>query len=259
MTQQRRLQVWPESVEETSELNGALAIRLAHRRDTILEAVAMSAKELLRSSDLQQSLPRVVERLGQATGVDRVHIIEIDADTPSAHSPVAQHYVWSAPGASTSIKYQEMTDSLAEVGLESWVPRLMRGEAVVGNTRDFGPAARTLFEKGNVKSVMAVPVFVDGQWWGLITFDDCRFERHWRPAEIEPFKTLAELVGAAVARTRHLKTLADANRIVENSTTILYRIGLKPPFPLIFLSEHQPVRLPGRRTVGPSRALGATD
>ena len=238
MTQQRRLQVWPESVEETSELNGALAIRLAHRRDTILEAVAMSAKELLRSSDLQQSLPRVVERLGQATGVDRVHIIEIDADTPSAHSPVAQHYVWSAPGASTSIKYQEMTDSLAEVGLESWVPRLMRGEAVVGNTRDFGPAARTLFEKGNVKSVMAVPVFVDGQWWGLITFDDCRFERHWRPAEIEPFKTLAELVGAAVARTRHLKTLADANRIVENSTTILYRIGLKPPFPLIFLSQN---------------------
>jgi diguanylate cyclase (GGDEF)-like protein/PAS domain S-box-containing protein len=225
-----------DTLETLAELIGAAVS--AHRHEAILEAVAMSAKELLRSSDLQQSLPRVVERLGQATGVDRVHIIEIDADTPSEHSPVAQHYVWSAPGASTSIKYQEMTESLAEVGLESWVPRLIRGETVAGNTRDFGPAARTLFERGNVKSVTAVPVFVDGRWWGLITFDDCGFERHWGPAEIEPFKTLAELVGAAVARTRHLKTLADANRIVENSATILYRIGLKPPFPLIFLSQN---------------------
>ena len=85
---------------------------------------------------------------------------------------------------------------------------------------------------------MAVPVFVEGQWWGLIAFDECGFERHWGPAEIDTFKTLAELVGAAVARTRHLKTLADANRIIENSATILYRLGLKPPFPLIFLSQN---------------------
>jgi diguanylate cyclase (GGDEF)-like protein/PAS domain S-box-containing protein len=85
---------------------------------------------------------------------------------------------------------------------------------------------------------MAVPVFVDDQWSGLIAFDECGFERHWGPAEIDAFKTLAELVGAAVARTRHLKTLADANRIIENSATILYRLDLKPPFPLIFVSQN---------------------
>ena len=232
-----------DTLKTLAELIGATVS--ARRHEAILETVAMSAKELLRSSDLQQSLPKVIERLGQATGVDRVHIIEIDTDTPPEHSPVVQHYVWSAPGVSSSINYQEIKDPMAEVGLKSWVPRLTRGETVVGNTRDFEPAARTLFERGNVKSVMAVPVFVDGQWWGLIAFDECGFERHWGPAEIDTFKTLAELVGAAVARTRRLKTLADANqtladanRIIENSPTILYRLGLKPPFPLIFLSQN---------------------
>jgi len=127
---------------------------------------------------------------------------------------------------------------MAEVGLKSWVPRLTRGEVVVGNTRDFEPAARTLFERGNVKSVMAVPVFVDGQWWGLIAFDECGFERHWGPAEIDAFKTLAELVGAAVTRTRHLKTLADASRIIETSPTILYRLGPQAPFPLTYMSQN---------------------
>ena len=225
-----------DTLKTLAELIGATVS--ARRHEAILETVAMSAKELLRTTDLQQSLPKVVERLGQATGVDRVHIIEIDAGTAPEQSPVVQHCVWSAPGISSSINYQEIRDPMAEVGLKSWVPRLSRGETVVGNTRDFEPAARALFERGNVKSAMAVPVFVEVQWWGLIAFDECGFERHWGPAEIDTFKTLAELVGAAVARTRHLKTLADANRIIENSATILYRLGPQPPFPLIFLSQN---------------------
>jgi diguanylate cyclase (GGDEF)-like protein/PAS domain S-box-containing protein len=245
MTRQRKPKVWPKPAEETSKLDDALAILGAHRRDAILEAVAMSAKELLRSSDLEQSLRKVIERLGQVTGVDRVHILEIDADTSPKHSRLIQHYVWSAPGVSLSINYLEIKDPMADVGLNTWVPRLTRGEVVVGNTRDFEPAARALFEREGVKSVMAVPVFVDDQWWGLIAFDECGFEQNWGPAEIDTFKTLAELVGAAVGRTRHLKiladsnqTLADANRIIENSATILYRLGLQSPFPLIFLSQN---------------------
>jgi diguanylate cyclase (GGDEF)-like protein/PAS domain S-box-containing protein len=225
-----------DTLKTLAELIGATVS--ARRHEAILETVAMSAEELLRSSDLQQSLPKVIERLGQATGVDRVHIIEIDTDTPPEHSPVVQHYVWSAPGVSSSIYYQEIKDPMAEVGLKFWVPRLIRGETVVGNTRNFEPAARTFFERENVKSVMAVPVFVDGQWWGLIAFDDCRVERHWGPAEVDTFKTLAELVGAAVARTRHLKTLADASRIIESSPTILYRLGPQAPFPLTYMSQN---------------------
>ena len=85
---------------------------------------------------------------------------------------------------------------------------------------------------------MAVPVFVDGQWWGLIAFDECGFERHWGPAEIDAFKTLAELIGAAIARARNLETLADATRIVEHSATILYRLYPQAPFRLTFLSQN---------------------
>ncbi len=126
----------------------------------------------------------------------------------------------------------------AAVGLASWVPKLAQGETIIGNTRDFEPAARVLFEIADVKSVMAVPVFVDGQWWGLIAFDDCRIERHWEPAEIGTFKTLAELIGGAVARTNHLKQLADASRIIESSPTILYRLGAQPPFRLTYISQN---------------------
>jgi len=217
---------------------GALEVLGAHRRDAILEAVAMSAKELLRSSDLQQSLPKVIERIGLATGVDRVHILRID---PAAvdRGLVVEHHVWSAPEISTPGFFKNAKDlAMSDVGLEPWLRRLAAGKVVVGHVRDFAESARKFFESAGVKSAMAVPVFTDGCWWGLIGFDDCRNERDWLPAEIDTIKTLAELVGGAIARASHLKSLADATRIVERSPTILYRLSPDAPFPLTYISQN---------------------
>jgi hypothetical protein len=63
---------------EAEKFSGALAVLDDFRRDKLLEAVAVTARELLNSSDLNVSLPKVAERIGAATGVDRVHIFLID-------------------------------------------------------------------------------------------------------------------------------------------------------------------------------------
>ena len=224
-----------DTLKTLAELVGATVS--ARRHEAILEAVATSAKELLRSSDFQQSLAKVMELIGRATGVDRVHIVELGDSLTCEHCPVARHDIWSAPGVFTSSGFLEIQDSMIDVGLGSWLPRLAKGEIVIGNARDF-KEARGLFEKGNVISVMAVPVIVDGALWGHIAFDDCRIERHWKPAEIETFKTLAELIGAAVAQTMRQQSLADAKRIVESSPTVLFRLGADAPLPLTYVSQN---------------------
>src|SRR4029077_19736235 len=50
--------------------------------------------------------------------------------------------------------------------------------------------------------------------------------------------TLAGLVGIALARERYVKELADANMIVENSPTILYRVRGEAALPLIYVSRN---------------------
>jgi len=183
-------------------------------------------------------LPQVVERIGRAIDVDRVHIFQVDTAASSERGPILQHHVWSAPGISTTRDFKGIKADMADVGLGSWMPQLARGETIITHVGDLDDSGRALFEMGDVKSALAVPVFADGHWWGFITLDSCRGEREWLPTEIDVFKTLAELVGAAVARARHLSDLADANRIVENSPTILYRLGPRAPYPLIFLSHN---------------------
>ena len=222
-----------------NKLAGSLATLANIRRDAIFEAIATSAKELLRSSDLNVSLPIVVERVGQAAGADRLHILLPNGDAKSAGGVVvSHHYVWSAPGISSPPDFLAIGKSLADVGLDSWVPRLASGKSIVGHTRNFDPAARRFMESGGVKSVLAVPIFVEGEWCGIIGFDDCRCERDWLPAEIDIVKILAELVGAAIISLRRLRGLADADRIIEKSPTIVYRLGPQEPFPLLFLSNN---------------------
>ena len=214
----------------------ALAVLETLRRDGLLEAVASEAKELLRSSDFAVSLPKVAAEIGSATGVDRTHIFLVDG--ANGDGQILQHHLWTVPGLPTPAEFRNPSLPMAKAGLSSWIPRLERGETITGHIRDFDPSVRGLFELGGVKSVLCVPVFADGQWKGLIGFDDCRSEREWSPAEIDTIKTLTEMVGAAVARTSYLKQLADANRIVESSPTLLYRLGPQPPFPLTFLSQN---------------------
>jgi GAF domain-containing protein len=215
---------------------GALAVLTTLRRDSLLETVAMAAKELLRPSDLAVTLPKVAEQIGHATGVDRTHIFLIDA--ASGDGDILQHHTWTVPGIATPPEFRNAKAAMADVGLKAWIPRLERGETIVGHVCNFDSAARTLFDHGGVKSVLCVPVFTDGHWSGLIGFDDCRSERDWSAAEIDTIKTVAELVGAAVARGLHLKKLADANRIIESSPTILYRLSPQKPFNLIYLSQN---------------------
>ena len=228
-----RARPWPG---DARTLNDALAALEAHRRDTLLEAVAEAARELLRAPEMGPSLQKVIERIGAAAGVDRAHLFLIDN---TAHDGrIVEHHLWTPPDIQTPADFQNITRPMADAGLRSWLPRLERGETIVGHVRDFTPEARALLELGSIKSTLCVPVFADDRWAGAIAFDDCRSERDWLQAEIDTIKTLAELVGAALVRTAHLKELADANRIIENSSTILYRIEPRPPFPLIFISKN---------------------
>ncbi|QWG14486.1 EAL domain-containing protein [Bradyrhizobium sediminis] len=217
----------------------SLAMLETHRRDLLLEAIARSAKELLRASDLTRSIPKVLEHIGLATSVGRMHMLEVDPTGPIDEGRIISHNLWSAAGISTPAGFNDARGrTMVEVGLQSWIPKLMRGESVAGLARDFEDPVRRFFELGGVKSAVAVPVFAEDQWWGLIGFDDCRSERKWSPREIDALRTLAELVGAAITQTRRLQKFSDANRIVENSPTMLYRLSAQPPFGLIYLSQN---------------------
>jgi diguanylate cyclase (GGDEF)-like protein/PAS domain S-box-containing protein len=211
----------------------------AQRRDRILEAIAASAKELLHASDLAAALPKVVEQVGQAARVDRLHILLLETRTKNAEDRhIEQIHTWSAPGIAPPPSVFGAGARAADIGLGSWAASFAAGKIISGPIGKFDASARRYLESSGVKSVLTVPIMVDGELSGLIGCSNCRVERDWEPSEIDTFQILAELVAEAVVSQRRTRVLRDANRIVESSPTVVFRLGPQPPFPLVFVSHN---------------------
>lgn len=207
-------------------------------RDALLEAIAGSAVELLRYHDLDRSLPCILEKLGTATGADRMQLMQYET-TPAGAFRVVAHHGWCAPGIERSVLDGWVEGkTMEENGFRPWGARLCRGEIIAGPAASFKPPIRAFLERDGVRSVVIVPVFVKGEWWGAIGFDDCTSTRTWSSAEIDALRTLAELVGTAVQQARDVARLKNAHRIIGNSPTILFRLGGEYPYPLRYVSPN---------------------
>lgn len=208
------------------------------RRDNILDAVTTSAAELLHSAESVVAFPKVLERVTSTAGASRARLFEVQT---SSDGRVIMHerYRWEAPGLIVALgrEWVESEDMIA-AGLGPSVRKFKAKETVTGIVRNFEPSVRAFLQRENCLALLAVPIFVDGEWWGQVAFDNCRNEKEWSPAEIDTVKMLAELIGGALARERYVRELADAAHIVEASSTIAFRVAPEAPFPLIYISHN---------------------
>ena len=81
-------------------------------------------------------------------------------------------------------------------------------------------------------------MFAGGNWWGAVGVGDGEANRTWSTVEIDTLHTLAELIGTAIIHARDLTEIADAGRIIENSSTMLYRLDPKFPYAIKYVSRN---------------------
>src|SRR5690606_38996069 len=61
----------------------------------------------------------------------------------------------------------------------------------------------------DIKSILVLPIFLKGTFYGFIGFDDCMQEREWREDEISFLKTLSSKLTSAIEKRRNMLELQD--------------------------------------------------
>jgi PAS domain S-box-containing protein len=198
-----------------------LAEEALRRHDAILEAAAFSAERFLTVPDWEQSIQEVLERIGQAAGVERVYIFENERASDGTLL-TSQRFEWAAPGVPSQVddpRFQAIPWQAS--GFGRWEKTLSRGEAIVGHVRTFPPSEQAVLSSQGILSLLDVPIFAGQHWWGYIGFDDCRAEREWTGPEIEAVTVTASTLGAAIQRQRAEAALRESEErfrsIVEQS------------------------------------------
>jgi PAS domain S-box-containing protein len=172
----------------------------ARRRDAILRAVATAATRFLGSSDAwEDRIDDVLGSLGEATDASRVYLHRTFRDERDVLRSDVIHE-WTAAGITTQIGDPGLHDlALADAGLGRW-EMLARGETIHGPVSALPEAEQRFLRGRGVRSLVAVPIFVRGRWWGVLGVTDEVRERDWDPAEIDALTTAAAMLGATLGR-----------------------------------------------------------
>ena len=201
--------------------------RELQRRDAILEAVRFAAERFLSEAvGWEQSIREVLKRLGEAAGASRVYVFENfigeDGELWSR-----QRYEWVITGVSSHMDNPLMQAiPYRATGFSRWVELLGRGEPVHGHTREFPDSEQAELREQGVFSILIVPIFVEGKWWGFIGFDECFEEREWSTAEVGALGAAAGTLGAAIRRRRIEEELRQSEEryraVIEQATDGIY-------------------------------------
>lgn len=169
------------------------------QRDAILQAVAHAAQGFLQSSNWRESIDGVLEELGNATDASHVYIFE-NQTLANGRKVTSQKYEWTSINSQPEIynpQYQNVF--LFGEGQQYWSGVLSKGQTFAGNMNELPKDEAEYFQAKGIKSILDVPIFVGGEWWGIIGFDDYLREHIWSPAEIEALEVAAKMVSAAIA------------------------------------------------------------
>lgn len=182
------------------------AVHELARRTGMLDAVAFVAERIVASPDWRSAVPSLLERLGHATDMSRVSLFEVHTGW---HGGLVQscRYDWAEPGLETisnNPKYHNMdlSDDGNPGNLGDWSKRRQRGEVIQATLKETSGYTRQVFLEHRTLSFLSVPIMVQGQWWGVLGFDDCKVERVWSSAEIDVLKTAAAIIASAIERSQ---------------------------------------------------------
>ncbi len=183
-------------VSPPATTNGAVGAAPPIGREAMLHAAAFVARCFL-SDSWEAKVAEALDELGRALGASRLDIIEkIAPDTPR----FSLRYTWCAPGIEPTPESCYNDYDLNDIGFGAWARLMEGGEAVEALVKDLAPQQRAALEHSNIVSVINVPIFLEGKWWGYVGVDDCVRERIWSEAERETLRLCADLLGAGVAR-----------------------------------------------------------
>ena len=181
------------------------------RRDRMLSTGNRTAEILLTTEnviDVDEALLQSMEIVGFSTGVDRVHIWrnrEIDGDLCFELS-----YKWlsdfgrQCTPLPIGLRYS-YSDS------PGWKELFLCGECINGPLSDLNGNDRGFLEVYGMKSIVIIPLFIQEEFWGFFSLDDCQRERSFDEDGVRILRSISLMMANAINRSTQAERIREAH------------------------------------------------
>jgi len=184
------------------------------QRDAILKVVADAANIFLNivnwgEDTWQKEINALLEKLGTTIKASHAYVFE-NHSAEDGSIRMSMRFEWVASEYESDLKnpkYQNIP--VVDQYLGSWNTSISSGIPFVGDVNHLSPQDVQNLKSRGMFALLDVPIYVDGQWWGTIGFDEMAQPREWSNAEVGALIVAANLLGAAVKRQLVDSTLQD--------------------------------------------------
>jgi signal transduction histidine kinase len=169
-------------------------------RERLLTASARASRLLLEAADVRAAIPGVLGLIGEAARVDRVNLMRTRTGAAGERllSVVSE---WTAEhGTLASAEAAQRTCN--EANYPSVFAELRAGRSVYFNKGGSSAGQNSAIEGAGTQTKAIVPIFVAGEFNGIVGFDNTQRQRAIDASELAALETAAGVIGAALHRER---------------------------------------------------------
>jgi len=181
--------------EELTRINESL-----QGRERLLTATARASRLLLEAVDVRAAIPGVLGLIGEAAHVDRVNLLETRTG-PQGEPLLVVVSEWTAEGVAPSL-HDPQNCACDERNFSDLCSELRAGRSVCFSDSETPDGHTAGFRGVGTQSKAVVPIFVAGEFIGVVGFDNTRQRRAIDAAELAALETAAGVIGAALHRER---------------------------------------------------------
>lgn len=182
--------------------------------DEILRALLESMAKFFNSGFNEDTVQDVLKLIGPIAEVSRTYIFRLHET--NGEKVLSQISEWVNNGIEKQIDNEELKEiPIFSEELKSWSEKMLKHENIIGFPKDFDEPISSILLEQDIKSILAIPIYVKNEWWGFIGFDDCTKYRYWTEAEINAHDMLAFILGGAIYRSEVEREMTKMNTSLE--------------------------------------------
>lgn len=163
-----------------------------------LQTITRAVRQLLTALPWPEPLLLALPELGLGLGCDRLRLWQV-------HQPLPSQDLWLSPYADWG-RHEKASPSPAQItplpSFNYWLSRLSAGHNLQTWVGEFPGVEQEWLQSLGITSVLALPITVEGQLWGIFTVEYAQAMYHWPEEEIVAIQTFTEPLGGVLELRR---------------------------------------------------------
>jgi PAS domain S-box-containing protein len=162
-------------------------------RDRIRDSLSLFFQYMGKVNE-KRNLQLLLESLGRVLVVDCVFVALLK-EQEDGERILDSILDWVEPGSLNSEEYTEAYKSFfVDDFFRSWLKDLKADKVVKCNIRGLEIEAQYRFAQWGVRSLVLLPILLEGKLWGILGFHDCSSERIWSGVEIRALRIVTNVL-----------------------------------------------------------------